>query len=156
MACAARCALRIAFDGEDDALGAVGEDAAAERLHGMERTRRRATAGQRSEHAAVERAAGVQEDLAAAFRTAQLRERARDGGEGRVGCRQQNDIGGQRLAREARQRLARAHGSHGPAGRCPRPGDDRADPPAQLVQTPAERAAHAPCADDGNRAWHVA
>jgi hypothetical protein len=65
---------RVAFDGEDDAFQ-VRSAAAGECLHGMERSGESAEACERREDGAIERAASVEDDFAAASLAGNSRER---------------------------------------------------------------------------------
>jgi len=144
-----------AFDGEDHVLQ-LRHFPAREGLHRMHRASRRAKMRERSQSALVERPAGVQHDFAAASGASGPGKSGGDAGDGIIRRRNKNNVRIDRIERYAAMRRACAD----PADRRTRvrirPRDDRADSPAEPMETSAQCFSRASCADDGNRACHAA
>jgi hypothetical protein len=121
----------------------------------MERTGGNATPSQGGENTAIERATGVECDFAAIVFPAEIREHPGDIFERGIGSGDEENIGCERIGRQAGVRGAAADGAHGCQRSFFRLRDDSADAPAELAEAPRERLPHAPRADDGNSAGHL-
>lgn len=145
----------ISLNGENDAIERGG-GAPAESLQRMHRARGSTEFCERREFALVESAAGVQDDFAAPFFSADA---------GKFGCDfvyrsirrgNENDARLKNAAADSGVRLSGADGANGSARGGLRAGDDGADFPIEFAKAAAESAPEATRADNGNSGGHGA
>lgn len=145
----------ISLNGEDDAVERSGS-ASAESLQRVHGAGGSAAASERSEFAFIEGAAGVQNDFAAPFFSADAGELGRDFINRGVGSGNENDAGMKNAAADASVRMSRANGANSGARRGLRAGDDGANFPIEFAKAADKSAPEASRTDKRDSGRHGA
>lgn len=154
---AARDALRVrvALDGKDNAIERR-RGALTKSLKRMERASESASASERRENGRIEGAAGVKNDFAATFVSAETREFCGDFMNGVIGSGDENDVSLENAGGNAGKGITGSDGADGGTRGGLRTCDDSADFPVDAMQTASQDASEASGSYNRNGGGHCA